>query len=229
MQGLIRSLAAHFSRHFRARRAALFRRLFVVDRNTKILDLGSESGANISAVLSGSAVLPQNVFIADIDSDAVAKGSREFGFTPVVIDETGTLPFADRFFDIVYCSSVIEHVTVPKHRVWTLRSGHGFEDQARRRQRIFAQEIGRVGKRFFVQTPYRHFPIESHTWLPFVGWLPRPVLIPFLRLTNLFWVKKASPDFHLLDKKELSRLFNGATIVEERAFGMIKSIIAVGP
>lgn len=227
MQRVVATLARRFSAHFRARRAALFRSLFVIDRNTRILDLGSETGAHIAAVLQGTGAQPRNVFIADIDAQAVAQGSRDYGFTPVVIDESGILPFPDRFFDIVYCSSVIEHVTVPKQRIWTLRSARAFEDEARRRQKAFAGEIRRVGRRCFVQTPYRHFPIESHTWLPLAGWLPRRLLIPLLRVTNRFWVKKASPDFHLLDRGEMARLFDGATIVEERAFGMVKSIIAV--
>src|SRR6266850_2269326 len=173
-------LERQFSRRSRERRAAIFRDLFSLNQDTKILDLGAE-----------------------------------------------TLPFPDGFFDIVYCSSVIEHVTVPKTIMWELRSGRKFHDESRRRQKAFADEIRRVGKRYFVQTPYKHFLIESHTWLPFIAWLPRWLLIPTLRFTNLFWVKTANPDFYLLNKKELSQLFDGARIIEERRFGMTKSIIAV--
>jgi hypothetical protein len=46
-------------------------------------------------------------------------------------------------------------------------------------------------------------------------------------MTNLFWVKKTSPDWHLLNKKEMSELFQGAEIVEENLFGMTKSIMAI--
>jgi SAM-dependent methyltransferase len=227
MQALILRAARWFSRRSRAARAALFRRQFRLDQDTRILDLGSENGAAISAVLAGTAVLPANVYIADIDRRAVARGSQEFGYRPVVIGEDAPLPFPDGFFDIVHCSSVIEHVTVPKCFVWTLQSGARFRAASRRRQQAFAAEIQRVGRRYFVQTPNRHFPIESHTWLPLVGWLPRRLLIPFLRLSNRFWVKKASPDFYLLDRREFAGLFRGARIVEERAFGLTKSLIAV--
>jgi len=220
-------LERQFSRRSRERRAAIFRDLFSLNQDTKILDLGSETGANIKAVLEGTPVQPQNVYIADIVAEAVTQGGREFGFTSVVIGEAETLPFPDGFFDIVYCSSVIEHVTVPKTIMWELRSGRKFHDESRRRQKAFADEIRRVGKRYFVQTPYKHFLIESHTWLPFIAWLPRWLLIPTLRFTNLFWVKTANPDFYLLNKKELSQLFDGARIIEERRFGMTKSIIAV--
>jgi SAM-dependent methyltransferase len=220
-------LERQFSRRSREKRAAIFRNLFPLDQDTKILDLGSETGANIRAVLEGTPVRPGNVHIADIDAQAVAQGSREFGFTPVVIGEGEALPFPDGFFDIVYCSSVIEHVTVPKTIIWELRSGREFRAASRKRQKAFAGEIKRLGKRYFVQTPNRHFPIESHTWLPFIAWLPRRLLIPTLRFTKRFWVKAASPDFHLLDREEMARLFDGAKIVEEKAFGFTKSLIAV--
>jgi SAM-dependent methyltransferase len=226
MNPLIESIRV-FSKRARQKRAAIFRNSFSLDCDTKILDIGSDDGLNIKATLEGTTVQPRNVYIADINQQSVTKGSREFGFTPVLIAESGALPFPDRFFDVVYCSSVIEHVTIPKERVWQLSSGRKFRHESRRRQKAFADEIVRVGKCYFVQTPNRHFPIESHTWLPFVAWLPRRLLIPTLRVTNLFWVKTTNPNWCLLDKNELSELFDEARIMEEKAFGLTKSIMAV--
>ena len=80
---------------------------------------------------------------------------------------------------------------------------------------------------FFVQTPCRSFPIESHTQLPFVGWLPRPALIRVLRVSNKFWIKRTSPDWHLLGTREMAQLFPGAEIVCERFAGLTKSIMAI--
>ena len=94
----------------RQRRAALFRNAFPLSAETRILDLGSESGGHIHSVLQGTAVSPQNVYIADIRLDAIARGAKQYGFQPVALGESGELPFPDGFFDIVYCSSVIEHV-----------------------------------------------------------------------------------------------------------------------
>ena len=64
------------------------------------------------------------------------------------------LPFADGAFDIVFSNAVIEHVG------------------DRVRQRLFVSEALRVGRRVFVTTPNRRFPIEVHTRLPLVHWLP---------------------------------------------------------
>jgi hypothetical protein len=118
-------------------------------------------------------------------------------------------------------------VTIPKRNVWSLYSGKIFKEKSLDRQKLFANEIRRVGKQYFVQTPNKHFLVESHTWLPFFSWLPRRVLIPALRFTNTFWVKKTSPDWNLLDQDEMSSLFGEATIVSERKIGLIKSIIAI--
>lgn len=200
---------------------------FPIDETTKVIDLGSEVGSNIYAVLQGTKVQPQNVYIADIDAEAVMKGNKKYGFTPVVIDESGTIPFPDKFFDIVYCSSVIEHVTIPKDKVWSLYSDKKFEIKSRKRQKEFAKEIQRLGKQYFVQTPYKFFPIESHTWLPFIAFFPRWLLVPILRFTNLLWVKKTSPDWYLLNKEDMSQLFEEAKIIEEKVFAITKSIMAV--
>ena len=218
--------ATSYSERARAQRDAIFRELFTIHADTRLLDLGSEAGRHIERVLKGTGIEPKNVYIADIDPEAVAEGSRRFGFTPVVIDESGSLPFPDKFFDIVYCSSVLEHVTVPKSQVWTLLSEREFRRRSIGAQKAFAREIERLGKRYYVQTPSRGFPVESHSWLPFVGWLPRRRLLPLLRFTNTFWVKKTNPDWNLLNAEELSGLFEGARIIKERSFGMVKSVTA---
>lgn len=225
---LLLRVATAYSERARTRRAEVFRQLFQVQPDTKVLDLGSETGRHIHAVLAGSGIKPENVYIADIDSEAVAEGAERFGFTPVVIPESGQLPFPDRYFDIVHCSSVIEHVTVPKADVWIIRSGKDFRRLSMAAQYNFAQEIARLGRQYYVQTPNKWFPIESHSWLPFFGWLPRRVLVRFLRITNVIWVKGTAPDWNLLDEKNLSRLFGaGVTIIKERSFGMVKSITAL--
>ncbi len=107
-------LYIYFSRRAREKRAAVFRDAFHIDKNTKILDLGSNNGTNIKNILEGMGSKPENVYIADVNSQAVNEGGKKFGFNPVIISESGVLPFEDNYFDIVYCSSVIEHVTIPK-------------------------------------------------------------------------------------------------------------------
>jgi SAM-dependent methyltransferase len=226
MEAIIRFFQRSSARA-RQRRAALFREAFPLDGNTRILDLGSESGSNIRAVLTGTPVTPQNTYIADINRDLIERGARQFGFQPVLVGENGKLPFPDGYFDIVYCSSVIEHVTLPKSEVWSTKSGKEFRERSLTHQRAFAREIQRVGRQFFVQTPYRWFVIESHSWLPFVGWLPRRLIVPILKASRKFWPKWTAPDWHLLNKRQLASMFEGAEIRDEKWLGMTKSIMAV--
>lgn len=207
-------------------RAEMFSGVFELSDSTRLLDLGGGDGAHIHAVLEGSPVKPANTYVADIEEAAVAAAATTYGFNPVLIRETGRLPFADGFFDIVFCSSVIEHVTVPKDTMWALASGSRFRRLARHRQREFADEIRRIGKGYFVQVPHRGFPIETHSWLPFFACLPRSTQIALLKVTNRFWIKATIPDFYLPSEAEMRDYFPDARILREKALGMTKSLIA---
>lgn len=66
---------------------------------------------------------------------------------------------------------------------------------ARQRQREFSEEIRRIGKGYFVQVPYRWYPIETHSWLPCFSYLPRPTQISLLHLTNGFGSSRQSRIF----------------------------------
>jgi len=210
----------------RAERADLFRRELRIERGQRILDLGSEDGSHIASVIAPFDIAPEDVFIADIDASAVTRGAERFGFSPVVIQEDGPLPFPDGYFDVVFCSSVIEHVTGDKEAAKQTRDSRFFAEAAIN-QRAFAGEVRRIGKRYFVQTPNRWFPIESHTWLPLVGYLPRRFLVSVIGFTNRWWVKTTIPDFRLLSARDMAELFPDAIIFRERSYGLAKSLIAI--
>ena len=97
------------------------------------------------------------------------------------------LPFADGSFDVVFSNAVVEHVG-------------GAE-----RQRAFVAEALRVGRRVFVTTPNRWFPIEAHTRLPLVHWLPEAAAHRAYELTRRPWAKEN----HLLGPADLRSLFPG--------------------
>ena len=227
LQSMITKIVTFLMHHVRAKRSRIFLGCFSYTSKTRILDLGSGDGSHIASIIKKTPVMPENIYIADIDEILVAKGHKNFGFNPVTIPEFGKLPFADKYFDIVFCSSVIEHVKIPKAKVWKVPSGKNFKKLASLSQQKLAAEIVRIGKGYFVQTPNKWFPIECHSWLPFVSYLPRGLLIPFLRLSNRIWVKKTSPDWCLLSCADVKHLFPDAEIFTEKFLGLTKSIMAI--
>jgi hypothetical protein len=62
----------------------------------------------------------------------------------------------DNFYEIVHSNATIEHVG-------------SFDNQIK-----FVRELYRISKKIiFIQTPNRYFPIDFHTLLPFLHWLPK--------------------------------------------------------
>jgi hypothetical protein len=227
-RGPLQRFITHVRTASRHKRSALFHATFRLDEHTRILDLGGANGVHVHALLSGTPVRPGNVYVADTDHTAVQSAADRFGYVPVPIGDDGPLPFADAWFDIVLCSSVIEHVTIPPGEIWTERSGARFSRRARAHQAAFARELVRVGRGYFVQVPYRWFPVETHTWLPFVAYLPRAWLCTIIAVSNRIWIKQTVPDFYLPTAREMRQYFPQARLRRERFLGLTKSLIATG-
>jgi SAM-dependent methyltransferase len=208
----------------RRSRGEMFRALLSPTDGDRILDLGSEEGDHIAAIVP----FRENVTIADIDAAALERGRARHGFRTALLDESGSLPFADDEFDIVFCSSVIEHVTVAKDQLQGLTDGRAFREASWQHQRRFADEIRRVGKRYFVQTPDKWYPVESHTWLPgAIVVVPRPLQLRLVGWLNRWWIKPTQVDWNLLTASDMGKLFPETEIVRERTLGLSKSLIAV--
>lgn len=97
------------------------------------------------------------------------------------------LPFEDGEFDIVFSNAVIEHVG------------------SRERQRQLVSEALRVGRRVFLTTPNRRFPLEVHTRLPFVHWLPDSLAHRAYDVLG----KEFAKDIRLLSPRAFESLFPG--------------------
>jgi hypothetical protein len=101
------------------------------------------------------------------------------------------LPYPESSFDVVHSSAVLEHVG-------------SFESQ-----RQFIEELTRVAKRVvFLTTPNRWFPIEFHTVLPFVHWLPKPWFRRMLSGTRYEFFA-SEENLNLLGRGELLKLCSG--------------------
>jgi hypothetical protein len=125
--------------------------------------------------------------------------------------------FDDLAFDVCVSNSVIEHV------------GTLFDQQA------MACEIRRVARSYFVQTPYRHFPIEPHFLVPGWQYLPVAVRCAIFRRFELGWMGRQPDPFlaraeveqiRLLDARDMRALFPDAVILLERVGFLTKSLVA---
>ena len=191
-RGPLARLAAPLAGRARARRHERFFALTRLQPGARVLDVGCGS--------LGLRALEPDLDVTGVDVLAVPGYPGPF----VRADPAEGLPFADRSFDLVYCSSVIEHVP-------------------RGRRAAFAAELRRVGRGWFVQTPALSFPIEPHSLLPGAHWIPA-------RLRRAYWRLGATggwEEISLLSRAEMESLFGPAQA--ERVGGLVKSWVCVSP
>ncbi len=124
--------------------------------------------------------------------------------------------FANQQFDMCFSNSVIEHIDALG-------------------QFRMAEEIRRVARGYFVQTPNAYFPIEPHFLVPGWQFMPLALRVRLLQLRDWGWMKR-TPDpllareavesVLLLTTTKLQGLFPDSRIYRERIGPFTKSITA---
>lgn len=143
------------------------------------------------------------------------------GWAEVERGDACALPshIARRRYDLVFSNSVIEHV-----------GGH-------ERRLRFAETVRSLSERYWVQTPYRYFPVEPHWLFPGLQFLPVALRARIAHrwplaytpgrpkaavLRTVLWTE-------LIDRTQLRHYFPDAQVRSERVAGLTKSLIAVRP
>ena len=199
---------------FRLKRFSFFLKLFeeilITQKTVEILDVG---GWEIFWKNMGIEKYPNvHVLLLNLTKPPTSMKNIE----GVAGDGCRMDEFESGQFDIVFSNSVIEHVG-------------DFN-----KQMSMANEIRRVGKNYFVQTPNYYFPIEPHFMFIGFQWLPVSVRVFLIRHFNLGWVEKI-PDYNkavkmiedtrLLKYSELNSMFPDAKIYREKYLGFTKSFV----
>jgi hypothetical protein len=120
------------------------------------------------------------------DASHLQRGFPGLRFVQVQSGER--LPFLDGHFDLAFSNATLEHAG------------------SKPAQRLFIKELARVTSRgFFVATPNRWFPIEFHTLIPLLHYLPRRWHRALLRTIGMpYWSHEQN--LRLLSKRDLAVL-----------------------
>lgn len=155
---------------------------------TVVLDLGVSLEVSFPEVNMLEQLYPHRARLVCAGlGDGAAVTAAYPGVRYVRVTPHQPLPFRDAEFPVAFCNAVLEHA--------------GTRDQ----QAALVAELCRIAETVFLVVPNRWFPIEPHTGLPLIHWLPLRLFRHLLRPTPLrFW---ADPE-HLnpLTARALARM-----------------------
>jgi hypothetical protein len=204
-------LHLRFAAKYRPQRMRKMQAYFEITKDTTILDVG---GSPVNAETWDYLEIQPKITILNIGPRPDVLPDR-FEY---IDEDARKMSFDTKSFDLCFSNSVIEHVGT-------------WEDQ-----QLVADEIRRVGRSYYVQTPNFDFFIEPHFIAPFIHWLPPGVRRRLVRYFSLWGlttrpaqeeIDRLVSETVLLTKRQMKTLFPEANFLPEKVLGMQKSLIAV--
>lgn len=179
----------YFSLRARNKMYHLFENFCQPTENDEVLDLGVTPDVSLADSNFFEKLYPykERLTIASIEDCAFLV--EKYGLKAFVMNHPKeALPFSDKQFDILFCSAVLEHVGT------------------REDQKFFLKECLRISRQVFITTPNRYFPLEMHTFLPLLHWLPWYVFQRVVKiLKGDFW--SDINNLNLVSKKDIRKMF----------------------
>lgn len=165
------------------------------------LDVGCQHGALTDALSERTGVDWRGI---DPAFEAITTSPHGAELRPGSAD---SLPFESEFFDCLLFANVFEHIP-PARRVPSLRE---------------MRRVLRPGGVIVGQLPNPRFLIESHSRLPFMGWLPIGLQKRYWRLSPVDW----EHDFFVVTIRDLAREASeaGLRLVMRRNFNYPLEVI----
>lgn len=132
----------------------------------------------------------------------------------IIIGDARNNNLRSNTFDIVHSNATIEHVG------------------SNQNQLLFIRECIRISKEYvFIQTPNRFYPIDFHTILPFIHWLPKNIHRKILKIMGLNFYS-LEKNLNLLSEYDLKNLCKKLNIkkykiIRHKLFFMTSNLILI--
>jgi SAM-dependent methyltransferase len=185
-------LANHISKFNRIRKFKFFMDEFKPQITDKILDVGANDREYFPTDNMFEKLYKAQANITVLGLHPYHELCRHYPEIRCVTYDGRIFPFRDKSFDICWCNAVLEHVG-------------DFEKQV-----TFIKEITRTAQKAFITTPNRFFPIEVHTKIALLHYLPRKIFNKILQLIGMNWASGGY--MFLLSLGDLVRLLEKAGI-----------------
>jgi hypothetical protein len=186
---------------FRLRRRVfdLFMRECAPPPDARVADFGVSAHRGHPAHYFFEALYPHPDHLTAIGREGAHWFSEQFPGLTYLEADLRAIPRPDGYFDYGICNAVIEH------------------GGTRARQAALVREVCRVCRCVLFTTPNRWFPVELHTFLPLLHWLPdRPYRALLRRIGQGYFADVEN--LNLLDRAAFQTLFPAER--RNRVFGI---------
>jgi len=192
-----------FSEYARKRRTEKFIKLMKPKENMKVLDIGGQPK------IWDNVGVPLKITCLNLPGIATTNHPTHHEISYVEGDGCNMPEFNFGEFDLVFSNSVIEHVGDCEKR------------------KLYAKEIQRLSNSYWIQTPYKYYPLEAHCGMPFWWFYPkslRSLILERWRKKLPAWTEMVEGT-DVVSPKEIETLFPKAEVMKEWLI-FPKSIIA---
>jgi len=175
-----------------------FKNLTGYNTNNTVLDIGTTPSTDIE----------QNIFLENTkdnsnitclsNQDCSLLKNKYPNVKDFIIGDGKKTNFSDNSFDIVHSNATIEHVG-------------SYINQS-----YFVKECLRISKKFvFIQTPNRYYPIDFHTAIPLIHWMPKKIHRKILNLIGLSFYS-SELNLNLMTNNDLVKICEELKIINFR-------------